>query len=342
MILKMPLYCKDFKCIADRCSDSCCIGWEIDIDETTADYYKSVGGEFGDKLGRCIDFDGQACFRLEDERCPFLDERNLCEIIINLGEDKLSEICTEHPHYYEWFDEVKEGGVGMCCEEASRLILSRGGEDRFTETEISIESCDDYDSELYDLLLKARKNISDIFRNSNIPLKTAVSSVLSYAEKLQLTIDNLEYILPENELTEPEYNISADIRPILDILYGLEPIDEKWKPFILGIEDKAGATAEISGEYEKYIRNIGIYFIWRYFMKGVFDEEILSKVKLAVISMAVTGYIFTAENADFEKSVILAKNYSKEIEYSEENLNTIYDYTYENEAFSSENLIGLF
>lgn len=339
MILKMPLYCKDFKCIADRCSDSCCIGWEIDIDKNTVDYYKTVSGDFGEKLKNNINFDGQACFRLDGERCPFLNERNLCEIIINLGEDKISEICTEHPRYYEWFDGVKEGGIGMCCEEAARLILSSDS-DKYTETEIPSESCDDYDEELYGLLLKARENISDILRNPKIPLKSTVSTVLGFAEKLQLTIDNFEYVLPEKSVSEPINSTSSDIRSILDILYELEPIDEKWKPFILGI--KNNISTEISSEYEAYIRNIGIYFIWRYFMKGVFDEEILSKVKLAVISMAVTGYIFTAEKADFKKAVILAKNYSKEIEYSEENLDAIYDYTYEDRVFSSESLTGLF
>ena len=36
MILRVPFYYKEFHCIADACKDSCCIGWEIDIDEETA------------------------------------------------------------------------------------------------------------------------------------------------------------------------------------------------------------------------------------------------------------------------------------------------------------------
>ena len=30
-----PNYYDKFKCIANRCKHSCCIGWEIDIDEDT-------------------------------------------------------------------------------------------------------------------------------------------------------------------------------------------------------------------------------------------------------------------------------------------------------------------
>ena len=34
MKLRVPDYYDEFQCIADKCSDNCCIGgWEIDIDE---------------------------------------------------------------------------------------------------------------------------------------------------------------------------------------------------------------------------------------------------------------------------------------------------------------------
>lgn len=43
MILKVPSYYEKFHCIADQCKDNCCYGWEIDIDEGTMDYYRSLG-----------------------------------------------------------------------------------------------------------------------------------------------------------------------------------------------------------------------------------------------------------------------------------------------------------
>ena len=52
MILRVPSYYKEFRCTADRCADSCCIGWELDIDEDTAAYYEQVKGAFGDRLRR--------------------------------------------------------------------------------------------------------------------------------------------------------------------------------------------------------------------------------------------------------------------------------------------------
>ena len=42
MILRVPEYYEKFSCIASRCKDSCCAGWEIDIDEDSYAYYNSV------------------------------------------------------------------------------------------------------------------------------------------------------------------------------------------------------------------------------------------------------------------------------------------------------------
>ncbi|MBQ7201039.1 MAG: flagellin lysine-N-methylase [Eubacterium sp.] len=50
MVLVYPSYYDDFHCIADRCEDTCCAGWEIDIDDDTYDKYMSVGGDFGARL----------------------------------------------------------------------------------------------------------------------------------------------------------------------------------------------------------------------------------------------------------------------------------------------------
>ena len=122
MIFRRPTYYDKFKCTADKCSDSCCIGWEIDIDSTTADYYLRVGGAFGERLRNCI---SSGSFVLgENERCPFLNGRNLCDIYTTLGEEHLCQICSDHPRFYEWFGAIKEGGLGLCCEAAAQLILT--------------------------------------------------------------------------------------------------------------------------------------------------------------------------------------------------------------------------
>ena len=127
-----PDYSQDFHCIADRCRHSCCIGWEIDIDDVSLERYKKVPGRLGKKLRRCIydpgsgsDPEATAHFILcEDERCPFLNEKNLCELILELGEDAICDICSEHPRFYTTLTTRTEMGFGLCCEEAARMLLT--------------------------------------------------------------------------------------------------------------------------------------------------------------------------------------------------------------------------
>ena len=41
--LRTPGYYKNFHCISSECKDNCCVGgWQIDIDEETAEYYSTA------------------------------------------------------------------------------------------------------------------------------------------------------------------------------------------------------------------------------------------------------------------------------------------------------------
>ena len=89
----IPDYYNKFSCIANKCNHNCCIGWEIDIDNETYEYYKSLKGDMGKRLCEEVSEEGTPHFKLSDnERCPFLNEYNLCDIITELGENALCEI----------------------------------------------------------------------------------------------------------------------------------------------------------------------------------------------------------------------------------------------------------
>ena len=52
-----PHYYTDFACIGGRCRHSCCIGWEIPIDDGSLSYYRMLGetaGEIGARLRESI------------------------------------------------------------------------------------------------------------------------------------------------------------------------------------------------------------------------------------------------------------------------------------------------
>ncbi|MBQ3137500.1 MAG: flagellin lysine-N-methylase [Clostridia bacterium] len=340
MKLVMPAYCTGFKCTANKCSDNCCIGWEIDIDGETADFYSRVKGDFGAKLKENIAHGECSSFILKGERCPFLNEKNLCDIIINLGEEHLCQICADHPRYYEWFGDIKEGGIGLCCEEAAKLILTAGNPVYFTETDIPEEVNGSFDKELFELLYKARDRIFFFLYDEFESIKTIVSRILFFAEKLQYNIDNYIDELPaENDAMEEK---TGDMLSVLRSLSEMEPIDEKWTDYLADAVSTYKKTDINEDGLYLYQRNLLFYYIYRYFLKGVFDGEILSKVKFACVSTAVISYFAVKENADFQGIINICKLFSKQTEYSQENIDMLCEMFYEKEFFESGKIIGLF
>ncbi len=124
MIGVYPEFFFDFKCIADKCRHTCCAGWEIDVDDDTADYYRQnetvIGKNYSDVILR--DEEGAHFILTEDERCPFLQADGLCRIIKTLGEDALCDICTLHPRFYEEYEGLELNGLGLSCEAVCDLL----------------------------------------------------------------------------------------------------------------------------------------------------------------------------------------------------------------------------
>lgn len=111
-----PNYYKKFKCIKGECKHSCCIGWEIDIDIETLEFYKTDS-----EIIKNIELCDTPHFVLgKDERCPFLNKNNLCDIILKYGEQGLCQICNDHPRFVNEYNSREEIGLGLTCEAAAR------------------------------------------------------------------------------------------------------------------------------------------------------------------------------------------------------------------------------
>lgn len=81
-------------------------------------------------------------------------------------------------------------------------------------------------------------------------------------------------------------------------------------------------------------------------LKSIFDGDVLSKIKLMVVSLMLVSVIDTAQwqrahSFSAGDRVQIAKNYSKEIEYCEENLESFFDESRQSEYFSAETLLKL-
>lgn len=121
MKIIVPDYYKEFKCIADKCQHTCCKGWEVEIDDVSLERYSDIA-YINEKIERTDDNH----FKLiEDEKCPFLLESGLCDMIVIYGEEMICQTCADHPRFRNFWTDRIEMGLGLVCEEAARIILSR-------------------------------------------------------------------------------------------------------------------------------------------------------------------------------------------------------------------------
>lgn len=174
-----PTYFKDFKCTAQNCKNNCCIGWEIDVDSKTLEFYKTKP-EIIEKIA----FQDTPHFILgEYRRCPFLEKNNLCYIIKNYGEENLCQICSDHPRFRSFFDSRTEIGLGLTCEAAARLIFERD----FELYEIGEDSIKEFKNSREEEFFIERENIfkSDFDSFSSLVPKIALKDVYSLLSSLE-------------------------------------------------------------------------------------------------------------------------------------------------------------
>lgn len=121
-----PDFYKDFCCKADKCQHTCCAGWEIDIDERTAQRYQQWPGQLGQSIRQnIVEAGGSWQFRLRaDDSCPFLQQDGLCELIRREGETVLCDICANHPRFFVTAGRYELAGVGLSCEKSCELLLA--------------------------------------------------------------------------------------------------------------------------------------------------------------------------------------------------------------------------
>ncbi len=325
MIFRRPCYYDDFVCKADRCTDNCCIGWEICIDSETAEKYAAAQGDFGKRLRENTDLSAEPSFILKDERCPFLNKNNLCDIIINMGQYSLCQICRDHPRYFEWYGNTKEGGIGLSCEEGARLILSDGCYADYFEDEADDEPDGDFDENAFAMLFSVRERIFDILCDASLPIETRFSELLSIAQGAQSVLSGE---VPEEATCD--FSFEDELCRLIPVLENTEAIDEQWESRLRELKKAiaSGLTLTLDKTEEAYAERLCAYFVWRYFLKSVFDLNITEKIRLALFSVTAIFALYTVRGGGFEALLRSAVIYSKQMEYSDENLDVFYDSLY--------------
>ena len=197
MIESYPAYYERFHCIAGACEDTCCAGWEIDIDEKTWEFYKQVKGPFGERLRALIReyspddedvYESHGFVLRADGRCPFLDDEGLCEIYRELGEAALCDVCTYTPRNFLEYGGRREIAISAACPEAGRLIYAENQRTTFVEREsgeeLEIEESEE-EIRFADHIRAARDRTIEILQNRELEIEERLCRFLFYAERVQ-------------------------------------------------------------------------------------------------------------------------------------------------------------
>lgn len=297
MKLIAPDYFMRFQCSADRCNHTCCKGWEIDIDDDTLRKYKYIGGSLGKKLRENVDFEN-GCFRLlEGDRCPFLDENGLCEIITEKGEYVLCDICADHPRFRNFFDTRTEIGLGLCCESAAKLIIENPDRVRL----VTLEE-DEYEEEITLREKQAvdfRDGAVDILQRSMIHPEIRIAEFLDYTDSS----------LPEKSPRE-----------WADIFRALERLDRSWDKYL----DLLSSADKLSLHDGMEFQQLAVYFAYRHLPQGFDDDMTSAHAAFTALSVYIISTIYSMTGSgDIEVLEDIARMYSGEIEYSQDNLDFI-------------------
>lgn len=301
-------YYPQFKCIAERCNHTCCAGWEMCIDEQSLERYKTEKSDFKCSLQKGINFKKSKFKTDKFKRCAFLNQTGLCEIILNLGEQSLCQVCRDHPRFRSFFSDRIETGLGFCCESASRIILS------FEDKILPVLESDDNEQNTLDF---NEQNVVD-FRQKALDL---------LQDRTLLIENRIENLL---KLCHANFNIQ-DFKKVIKTYLKLEKVDKNWQKRIKAIKKPFDSRAD------KSLSIVCEQFLVNSLYRHLSDAEDTMWVRARTIACVLGWWLINAiienertENTSlFEVAVDVVRAYSTEVEYSFKNLQKLFNLAYE-------------
>ncbi len=387
MYYRKPYYYSQFQCIAAQCPKTCCEGWEIVIDDKTMQKYNQLPNADKEYVLAHVDTQ-EGVFKQCGDRCAFLNDRNLCDLYIRLGEDAFCKTCRRYPRHFEEYGNLLEAALSMSCPVAAKMIVTNSKKDRFVEYINNKKSphCDEVDVVLLAGLLEAREHMIDIVNDRSISLQQRLKRVYQYSYKVQKLIYNYEalgkkvkrpklvseFLLKMNLLTKKEVNYelkAADtinknrqksMLALLDIMSVLENINSDWPMIMeelkhtLYLDMTNEEYMALSKEFEDYMQDrnyeyehIVNYFIYTYYLGGVYDYNVHAMTKQALISYAIIrdfgllAYIKNKKTFTEEEQIRICYTYSRQIEHSDDNLMALEGLLVAHPKLSDENIIRM-
>jgi len=329
MKLIKPAYFDTFRCIADRCPDSCCKEWDVLVDDDKAAIYRALPGSLGDRLRQVLkEEDGAIYMTIENRRCPMWRGDGLCRIQAELGEEFLCKTCREFPRLTHDYGDFIEYGLELSCPEAARIILDTP-KPTFIRQELDGGDAPEYDPVDMEVLLCSRETAREILADASRSVGEALALLLLYSYRVQTSLNGVE-ISTEFDADSllkhaKKYAKTGNLPEIPEFFKTLEILTPEWQvrldnPSPAGLDDR--------------YRTLARYFVDRYWLQAISDYDLVGRAKFAVISCIAVMLL----GGDLVQT---AQLYSKEIENSIENVEAILDAAYDDPCFADVRLFGI-
>lgn len=375
----VPHYYKKFRCIAGECPDTCCAGWQIQIDPASLRKYRKIKGPLGNRLKNEINWK-ESCFRQYNGRCAFLNENDLCDLYLEGGGTRaFCRTCRTYPRHIEEFEGLREISLSLSCPAAADLILNCGEPVRFlhAEDEKEDEPYEDFDFFLFTKLEDARSLIMRILQDRAHPFSLRAAASLALAHDLQQRIDKnalfeadslfdrysspgmwtwFEARFSALELSEDhtEKRNSTE-NALFSILDRLEVLRDDWMPYLVDARRTLKNAPALQKEEERSFSDLFteqtaeqllVYFVFTYFCGAVYNADAYGKMKFSFAGMILIRELVRAEwlqNPDITRETILrtACRYAREVEHSDKNKFLMEELLADEERFGLENLFSL-
>ncbi|MBQ4536582.1 MAG: flagellin lysine-N-methylase [Lachnospiraceae bacterium] len=371
-----PHYFDDFVCVADKCPDTCCEGWQIVIDEDSLERYSEEKGGYGRELADRIDWQ-ESSFRQYNGRCACLDENNLCRLVLEKGEEYLCDTCHRYPRHEEEFEGQREWSLSLSCPIAAEMILLREEPLEFVieedeEPDPLEEEFEDFDFLLFTKLEDAREVMIRMAQDRRFSMRERMSRILELGKAMQDALDAEQLYEMDEIISRAAENyeksnievkeISTKVHETKEfrkqkecfvILTKLERLRENWQEVLTETEQSLydseeeyykireafekdfGFAGKFYKEWEAFLENLFLFFLFTYFCGAVYDDWIYSKVAFAVFSVnQIEEFIMCRwhlADKKIEQSdwVSFAYRYAREVEHSDENLNMLEEWLME-------------
>ena len=309
MLVTKPNRDKEFRCLASACPDTCCAGWEIVVDDVSADRFRAMEDGMGKRLQQSlVTVDGETQLkRYPNGRCVMLNDSNLCDLYAAYGEGALCRTCRLHPRFVADYGARREVMPGLSCPGWIEVYLLDTEKVSFVTEETGEPiGYTDIDAALFFQLYRARAAALELVQDRSLTIEERLRRLLALAM--------------ETDGEREEVCTQKGILPAwCKKLASLEILTPQWRAILA----QKGGAAYGEEELAPLLEKVLVYDVFRFFLLGVYDGRVLPRAKYAVFHALVLRHL-SRHCSSKEELCEVIRLYSKEVEHNAENQESLY------------------